>query len=131
MAHVYREYHRGHRNDVDTDGGEVVERRVDNPDSSILRIQSLVYTLFGLLAGLLAIRFLFAILGANRDNTFANFIYNVTQPLVAPFQGLFNYTFEAGVSRFESETIVAMIVYGLVAWFVIKLIGIGKRDPAA
>lgn len=128
MAHVYREYHRGHRRAADDDG-EVVERRVDNPDSPVIRIQSLVYTLLGLLEGLLAIRFIFALFGANPSNAFANLIYNVTQPFVAPFQGLFNYTFQGGVSRFETETLVAMVVYALVAWFVVKLIGLGRRDP--
>ena len=126
MAHVYKEFH--HKPER-REGDEYIERSVDNPDKPILRVQSLVYTLVGLLEGLLAIRFIFALLGANANNGFANFIYNVTQPFVSPFQGLFNYDFQAGISRFEIETVVAMIVYALVGWLFISLMQIGKRDP--
>jgi len=116
------------------DGDGVVEKRTvstKNSDRSAIKIQSLVYTLLGLLEGLLLIRFIFALLGANTSNAFANLIYNVTQPFVAPFQGLFNYTFQAGVSRLETETIVAMVIYALVFWFVIKIVELGKKNPSA
>ena len=128
MAEDIREVRRS----TAVDGNDVVERRevrTNDHDRGLTKAQSLVYTLLGLLEGLLAIRFILALLGANTSNAFANLIYNITQPFVAPFQGLFNYSFHAGVSRFESETLVAMVVYGLVVWFILKLIGLGKRNP--
>ncbi len=55
---------------------------------------------------ILALRFVFAFLGANPANAFANFIYSVSQPLVAPFFGLFKYNYVYGLSRFETYTLL-------------------------
>jgi hypothetical protein len=48
-------------------------------------ISGLVSFFFGLLVVLIAIRFVFKALVANPDNGFVQFIYNVTEPFVAPF----------------------------------------------
>ena len=45
----------------------------------------LVYLVFGLIEGLIAIRFVLKALGANPTAGFAEFIYGITGPLVAPF----------------------------------------------
>jgi hypothetical protein len=65
---------------------------------------------------LIAIRFVLSLLGANPDNMFADLIYSLSYPLVAPFFGLFGYTLQYGVARFEFESLVAMLVYGLVGY---------------
>lgn len=129
MAQIYKEVH--HTSAAGDD--EVVEKRVDvtHEDRGILRLQNIVYTLVGVLEALLGIRLLLALFGANPSNAFANFIYDVSQPFVAPFQGLFNYTFEGGVSRFEIETLVAMIVYALVGWIIVSIVGLAKKEPEA
>jgi len=84
---------------------------------------------FGLPAGsalageietLLAIRFVLRLLGANAQAGFAQLIYGVTGPLVAPFQGLFG-TVQSDASVLESSTVVALLIYALVAWLVVKL----------
>lgn len=76
----------------------------------------------GILISLLAIRLVLSLLGANRGNAFADFIYSLTYPFVAPFFGLFGYTMKYGVARLELETIVAMIVYALVAYGLVRLV---------
>ncbi len=81
----------------------------------------------GIIIGLLALRFLLRLLGANPNNGFADFIYTISAPFAAPFFGLFSYTAELGQSRFEFETLIAMLVYALVAWLIAKLATIGKR----
>jgi uncharacterized protein YggT (Ycf19 family) len=86
-----------------------------------------IWFIAGTLLALLGLRFLFALLGANAANGFANFIYNVTEPFVAPFFGLFNYDFTAGVSRFETFTLVAMVIYALAAYAISKLVNITRR----
>jgi hypothetical protein len=53
-------------------------------------------------------------------------VYSVSYPFVAPFFGLVGYQFQAGVSRLEIETIVAMVVYAIVGWIIIKLVNIGR-----
>ncbi len=87
----------------------------------------IVWFVAGVLLSLLALRFLFALLGANPANAFANFIYTVTTPLVAPFFGLFRYDFTAGVARFETFTLVAMLIYSLVAYGISKALTLTRR----
>jgi hypothetical protein len=58
------------------------------------RIQGGIYLLFGILEGLLAIRFVLALLGANPAAGFTQFSYSITKPFLAPFVGLF------GTARF-------------------------------
>lgn len=89
-----------------------------------------IWYITGILLALLAFRFVLSLLGANRGNPFADFIYSVTYPFVAPFFGLFGYSVRYGVARFEIETLVAMAVYALVAYAIVKLIDIGRRAPA-
>ncbi len=54
-----------------------------------LRVQRGIYLLFGVLEGLLAIRFVLPLLGANPAAGFAQLIYSITKPFLAPFVGLF------------------------------------------
>jgi len=91
--------------------------------------ERVIYLIGGILLGLLAIRFVLSLLGANRGNGFADFIYSVTHPFVAPFFGLFSYKEQFGTSRFEFETLIAMLVYGLVMVVLAKLVTIGSRQP--
>ncbi|HSH55488.1 MAG TPA: hypothetical protein VK983_01520 [Candidatus Limnocylindrales bacterium] len=86
-----------------------------------------VWFITGVLLSLLALRFLFALLGANPANGFANFIYTVTTPFVAPFFGLFRYDFTAGVSRFETFTLVAMAIYALIGYAIAKALTLTRR----
>jgi hypothetical protein len=69
-----------------------------------------------------------SLLGANPANAFASFIYGITYPFVAPFYGLFGYQLQLGVARFEFETIIAMIVWGIVGYGLAKIMsGFGRR----
>jgi hypothetical protein len=85
------------------------------------RLVQAVWLVFGIIEGLLAIRFLLLLLGANRANDFAQLILGVSSPFVAPFFGLFG-TPALGGSVFELHTLVAMLVYLLLAWVVVKLV---------
>ncbi len=87
------------------------------------RIVQLVYWIFGLIEGLILIRFALKALGANPSAGFAQFIYGITAPLVAPFYGLFGNPSAQG-SVLELHSIVALIVYGLLAWLIAKLVWI-------
>jgi hypothetical protein len=84
------------------------------------RVIQLVYVVFGLIEGLIAIRFVLKALGANPSAGFAQFIYGITAPLVAPFYGLFGNPAAQG-SVLEVHSIVALIVYALLAWLVVRL----------
>ena len=94
-------------------------------------VANFVWYLAGLLEALLALRFILALLGANPCNVFANLIYTVSYPFVAPFFSLFSYNLHYGVSRFETYTLVAMLVYGIVAYAIARLVMINRPDVAA
>lgn len=77
--------------------------------------------IFGLAITLIFIRVLLLLIAANPNNAFASFIYGITAPLIAPFNGL------TGSPSFDEATleissIVAAIIYALVAWALIKLV---------
>jgi len=80
-----------------------------------------IWLLFGIVVGILAIRFILKLLGANEAASFASFIYGASAPFVAPFSNLFANPGSGG-SVLELTTMVAIIVYMLVAWLVVKVI---------
>jgi hypothetical protein len=80
-----------------------------------------IWLLFGIVEGLLAIRFVLKLLGANEAAGFARFIYNASGPFIAPFNNLFGNPGSGG-SVLELNTIVAILVYLLVAWLVVKVV---------
>lgn len=88
--------------------------------------QRVAWFIAGILLTLLALRFLFALLGANPDNWLASFVYAVTYPFVTPFFSLFNYNFIDGAGRFEAYTLVAMLFYALLAWGISKAINLRR-----
>ncbi len=99
-------------------------------DDSVVKSEKIVYLIYGIIAGLLAIRLVFSLVGVNRLSTFADLIYTVTGPLVAPFRGLFNIVTTYGVSRLDIESLMAIIVYGLLAFAVAKVLDLGKKNHA-
>jgi hypothetical protein len=86
-----------------------------------------IYLVGGIIIGLLAVRFLLALLGANPLNGFADFVYNVSYPFAAPFFGLFSYTQHLGRSHFELGTLVAILIYALVMELLARVATIGSH----
>src|SRR5947199_6662337 len=58
-------------------------------DPALAQFLRVMWFMFGLLEGLLALRFLLAIMAANPGNAFSATIYGLTGPFVAPFRTLF------------------------------------------
>ncbi|HEX6607792.1 MAG TPA: hypothetical protein VF276_12855 [Chloroflexia bacterium] len=85
----------------------------------------LVWFLVAVLEVLLALRFVLLLTGANEGTGFAQLIYGVTRPFVAPFAGLFGsnmtYPGAAGTGVFAPETLVAMVVYALIGFAIVKI----------
>lgn len=96
--------------------------------SPVFRLAQFVYVVFGIGISLIIIRVILKALAANPDAGFTSFLYSVTNPLVAPFQGIFA-TPQAGTgSVFELSSIIAIIVYALIAWALVRLIALmGRR----
>lgn len=91
----------------------------------LYRGTQIVWYVLGVLESLLAIRFALKLLGASASAGFTSFIYAVTHPFAAPFLGVFRQTRIEG-SVFEWTTLLAMLVYWLLAIAIIKLFLMGR-----
>ena len=85
-----------------------------------------VYLVLGIVESLLVIRLILKLLAANPDAGFSSLIYGTTAPLVALFQGVFLNAQGTG-SVPEAATFLAMVVYALVAWGLVRLIAIAAH----
>ena len=102
----------------------VVDPAVDRA-ATVDWLSRLVWFLVAVLDVLLAIRFVLLLSGADKGAGFAQLIYGVTDPFVAPFAGLFGanmtYPGAAGTGVFAPETLVAMVVYALIGFAIVKI----------
>ncbi|MFA7319110.1 MAG: YggT family protein [Parcubacteria group bacterium] len=91
----------------------------------LYRGTQIIWYLLGILEILLAFRFILKLLGANATAGFTSFVYGATHIFTAPFLSVFRLTKVAG-SIFEWTTLLAMLVYWIVAIGIIKLFLMGK-----
>ena len=91
-------------------------------NSAVARIVNIVYFLFGTLEVLLAVRVILHLIGANPDNGFASFINRMSSPFVALFASLLNNPSLGTTGVLEITTLIAMLVYAILAWLVGRLI---------
>lgn len=90
-------------------------------------VEYLTYFFFGALEILLAFRLIFKLAGASLSSSFIGFIYALTEIFVSPFVGIFRRVIAPGAetkSILEPETIVAILIYAVIALGIIKLIRI-------
>lgn len=78
---------------------------------------------------ILAFRFGFLLGGANPGNGFVDFIYDISGPLVEPFEGIAS-TSASGDGVFDPATLTAMAVYLVGALLVMFLIWAVTAGPA-
>jgi hypothetical protein len=91
----------------------------------LYRGTQVVWYLLGILEVLLLFRFLLKLFAANPNAGFTSFIYSLSYPFAAPFINVFRAS-RAFDSVFEWTTLLAIIVYWLVALGIIRLFFIGK-----
>jgi uncharacterized protein YggT (Ycf19 family) len=87
------------------------------------RAIQLVYLVFGLIDGLLLIRLVLKLLGANPQAGFPSGIYNVTEVFLGPFKNILP-TIGDRQSQLEMSVVIAILVYALVGWAVARLMAI-------
>ena len=85
-----------------------------------MKVARAIYLVSGLIEALLAIRFVLKALGANAEAGFAQLVYGVTGPLIAPFRGLFGTPQTASGVVLEVPTLIALVIYALVAWLLVR-----------
>jgi len=81
----------------------------------------LVWLFLSILEGLIGLRFIFKLIGVNAENAFAQFLYGLTNIFVAPFATLTGTPAAAGM-QLEFSSLIAMLVYALIAWAIERLI---------
>jgi hypothetical protein len=88
------------------------------------RAVEVTYLVFGIVEGLLAIRLVLKLLGANPLAGFTNFIYGVTDFFMAPFRNLLPAvgTGSSSGAVLETSVVIAIIVYALIGWVLARLI---------
>jgi uncharacterized protein YggT (Ycf19 family) len=94
---------------------------------------SVVWLIGGFVAAIIAIRFVLELLGASQGAAFTTFVYSITAPLVAPFQGIFPTPARNGY-LFDGAALLAIVIYLLATWGVVALVRImstsrGARTP--
>lgn len=94
-------------------------------------IQRAIYYLLGTIVILLLLRITLLLLAANQGNGFVDFIYTVSGLFAMPFYGIFSYTPAYGSSVFELSSVIAIVIYSLVAWGIAKLIMLGSSSREA
>lgn len=95
---------------------------VAHQNSAVARIVNIVYFLFGALELLLAVRVVFYLISANPDNGFARFIDDLSSPFVVLFASLLENPTLGTTGVLEVTTLVAMLVYAILAWLVGRFI---------
>ncbi len=94
------------------------------------RVSALISFLFSVLEGAIGLRVLLKLMEANPKNAFASFIYNSTALFLAPFAGLTPNPAVDGMIL-EITSIMAMIVYALIALAIIRLVWLVFYQPSA
>lgn len=112
----------------------VVKEEVSTNSSDLTRRQTVIkasqtlWLLLGMLEALLGIRVFLKLIAANPQSGFARFIYGISDVFLLPFFGL-TQTPSANGSVFEISTLIAMIVYAILFWFIVYIVRLVGERP--
>ena len=106
---------------------------VDNVEARQSRaawLENLIYFIFGGIALLIAMRVLLKAIGANPENAFTNFIYQLSRIFVAPFLTMVDPIELGTTAMFEIASVLAIILYLILAWLLVRLMILLFNRPA-
>jgi uncharacterized protein YggT (Ycf19 family) len=106
---------------VSEPGVAPAESEVVNTFNPGWRATQLVYLVFGVIDGLLLIRLVLKLLGANPHAGFASFVYGVSDFFLVPFKNLLPAIGNEH-SLLEMSLVVAILVYALLGWAIARLV---------
>lgn len=89
-------------------------------NTSLWTASRVIALVFSVLEVLLVVRFALKLFGANAEQALVSAIYGVTEPLVAPFRGIFAQP--AGTPVVEVATLLSIVVFVLVAALAVALV---------
>jgi uncharacterized protein YggT (Ycf19 family) len=100
------------------------------PEFYLQKISDLIWLVLGVAIAMIGLRVVLKLIAADPANEIARFVYDSTGPLVAPFVGLAP-TPSTGDLVFETFSLVAMLVYALAAWVLVRLVWLLFEPPSA
>lgn len=116
--------------DTPTNAKDPDPKGIYKPKKSARRADRIVMTraiwyIFGVIAAILALRIILLMLSANPETPFVDFVYTVSGIFIVPFYGIFD---QPDYTRFyvDTSSIVAVIVYWLVALGLAKLVNLTR-----
>jgi uncharacterized membrane protein len=87
----------------------------------LYRVTQLIWLVFGIIEGLIGLRVILKLIGANPENAFAAFVYDAAAIFLNPFFSLTGSP-TAGAMVLEIPSILAMIVYALLGWVLVRIV---------
>ena len=105
-------------------GGVMDSAEVVSSATPARRVTEVIYLVFGVIDVLLLIRLVLKLLAANPLAGFSKFIYGLTDVFMAPFRNLLPTVGGGSGSVFEMSTVIAIIVYALIGWALVRLVAI-------
>lgn len=81
----------------------------------------LIWLLYGILAALIALRIGLKLIGANSESPIVALIYGFTNLFLFPFEGMIASP-TAGNMVLELSSMFAILIYGLIAWAVERIV---------
>lgn len=90
---------------------------------ALRKFTSIIWWFTSVLEAFIGLRVALRVLAANPGNPFVNFVYGVTNPFLWPFQSLAAAP-SAGGSVLEISSVIAMVVYLMIAWMLVELLWI-------
>lgn len=94
---------------------------------AIFRTYQIIWYILGVIEVLLIFRFALAMMGANPASGFASLIYTISAPFAIPFRGILGVSAVPTTgSVFEWSTLIAMVVYAIIAGGIVQLLQLFK-----
>ena len=99
------------------------------PNDPLAVVRRVLGLIFGIILALIALRILLLALGANEGNALVDGIYGITEPLVAPFRGVFSMdeVRPTGNSVFDIAAVVAIVGWSLLWLLITAILRIAAR----
>ena len=96
--------------------------------AATFKATQIIWLLLGILEAAIALRVIFKLIAVNASNSFATLLFNVTDIFVAPFQSLTGAPTSGGMVL-EISSLIAMFVYFLIAWAIVKVVTVVFYAP--
>ena len=91
---------------------------------------SITNFIFGLIELLLGLRVMLKLFGANTASDFVQWVYETSQPLLEPFEGMFPSPEFGRNLELEISALFALVAYALVAYLITELVATLERGTS-